>query len=365
MATIAIDATYTVDPQPSGVSVYSRRLIESLPGLPSAHQFLICYRLSRFRQRKSFLRFPQSPRFSTRLFQDRVTFWLPWQATLFHSLAQRPPAFHFERELVTIHDVFPITGQDYSTADFREKFSALLLEAARRACRIITPSSYTADELVRVAGTPREKIRVVPEGVDLPAHRMSEAERVAARERWMGNEYRLVLVVGVIQNRKNTLGAVRALQRMPANYRMLIAGGDGHGAEEVHDYIQRAGLSGRLRRVGHVTREDLSSLYQAADAMLFPSFEEGFGLPVLEAMAFGLPVVAARTSSLPEVGGDAAAYVDPYDDRDMCEWVIRVVEDATLRQDLMERGLARAGQFTWRHTAEETLKVYDEALAER
>ncbi len=368
MATIAIDATYTVDPQPSGISVYSRRLIESLAGLECAHRFLICYRLSRFRQWKQFLRpaqepHPNAPRFSIRLFQDGLTFWLPWQAKVFHSLAQRPPAFRFSREVVTIHDVFPITGEGYSTLDFLKKFSDLLLEAVGRASVIISPSNYTADQLVRVANTSREKIQVIPEGVDLPDRTMTETDKIAARERWVGKGNRLILLVGVIQARKNTLGAVRALERMPANYRLVIAGGDGHDAERVHDYIHRAGLSSRVRRLGHVSRQDLSSLYQSADVMVFPSFEEGFGLPVLEAMAFGLPVVAARTSSLPEVGGDAAVYVDPYDERDICEQVVRAVEDDTLRKTLVERGLARAKQFTWRRTAEETLKVYEKALA--
>jgi glycosyltransferase involved in cell wall biosynthesis len=367
MATIAIDATYTVDSQPTGISVYSRRLIESLATLERPYHFLICYRLSRLPERRQFLRFPArsrpgSPRFSSRLFQQGLTFWLPWQAQLFHSLAQRPPAFRFRHEVVTIHDVFPVTGRDYSTPDFLKKFSNLLLEAARRASLIITPSGYTADQLVRVAGTCRKKIRVVPEGVDLPDRVFSEIEKNAARERWVGKGNRLILVVGVIQTRKNTLGALRALDRMPVNYHLVLAGSDGHGADAVHDYIQRSGLSSRVRRLGHVDRHELFSLYQSADVMLFPSFEEGFGLPVLEAMACGLPVVAARTSSLPEVGGDAAVYVDPLDEQNICEEVVRVSEDEALRRTLIERGLDRARQFTWRRTAEETLKVYEEAL---
>src|SRR5215472_681309 len=146
MGTIAIDATYTVDPEPSGIAVYSRRLIESLAGLETPHHFLICYRLSRFGQRAAFLR-PQariatrrhgtpSPTFSVRVMQEHLTFWLPWQAKMFHSLAQRPPAFHFREEIATILDVFPITGCDYSTPDFQKRFSALLHEAVRRAARI-------------------------------------------------------------------------------------------------------------------------------------------------------------------------------------------------------------------------------------
>src|SRR5215472_12117618 len=131
MGTIAIDATYTVDPEPSGIAVYSRRLIESLAGLETAHRFLVCYRLSRFGRRAGFLR-PQTrmavrqpgapgPTFSVRLMQEPLTFWLPWQAEVFHSLAQRPPGFHFPKEIVTVLDVFPITGCDYSTSDFQRR----------------------------------------------------------------------------------------------------------------------------------------------------------------------------------------------------------------------------------------------------
>ena len=134
MATIGLDATYTVEPKPSGIAVYSRKLIEALATLDTPHRFLLCYRLSRFARRREFLRpastgGSQKSHFSVRLFQEPLTFWLPWQAELFHSLAQRPPAFRFRREIVTVFDIFPITGQEYSSPDFRRKFSALLLEA--------------------------------------------------------------------------------------------------------------------------------------------------------------------------------------------------------------------------------------------
>ena len=367
MATIAIDATYIVDPKPSGISTYSRRLIEALVALESPHNFLICYRLSRFRERRRFLRLPpDSPghaRFSTSLFQERLTPWLPWRAKLFHSLAQRPPAFRFSREVVTISDVFPITGVDYATADFQGKFATLLLEAARRADAIISPSHYTASELMRVADIAPEKIRVIPNGVDLPGQTMSEAARLAERERRVGKGNRLVLLVGAIQIRKNTLGAVRALERMPSHYRLVIAGSDGHGAVETHNYIRRAALRERVTVLGYVSKDDLVRLYQAADVVLFPSFEEGFGFPVLEAMAFGVPVVAAGTSSLPEVGGDAALYANPYNEQEMRDQVLQVAEDEILRERMIQRGLERVKRFTWRRTAEETLRVYDEVLA--
>lgn len=383
MANIAIDATYTVDPNPTGVAVYSRKLIESLATLETAHRFLVCYRLSRIGQRRRFLRpaQPQRPRgqlspggpsqpdesrgpsFSVKLFQEPFTFWLPWQARLFHSLAQRPPAFRFEKEIVTIHDIFPITGRDYSTPEFQRKFSLLLVEAAERAARVITPSQYTADQLVERVGTSWERIRVIPEGVDLPASFLTPEERLRERELLVGKGHEMILSVGVLDNRKNVLNALRALAGLPERCRMVLAGGNGHGSEAIHELIRKESFGSRVTVLGHVGPERLPALYQAASVLLFPSFEEGFGLPVLEAMAHGLPVVAAKTSSLPEVGGDAALYLDPNAPPDIAEKLLSVIENPAMREKMIQSGFARARQFTWRRTAELTLKVYDELLA--
>lgn len=369
MATIALDATYTVDPEPSGIAVYSRKLIESLATLDTSHRFLICYRFSRFSRRREFLRPGISPgntgpAFALRLFQEPLTFWLPWQADLFHSLAQRPPAFHFRKEMVTVLDIFPITGRDYATSEFQRKFSALLLKAIDRAARIVTLSHYTADQLARHCGVAQERIRVVPAGVDLPSRTMTAEERLRERERLAGKGNEMVLSVGAIQTRKNTLNALRALALLPANYKLVLAGSNGYGSEAVYDFIGSARLESRVTLLGYVPADRLPVLYQAASLFLFPSWEEGFGLPVLEAMAYGLAVVAAQTSSLPEVGGEAALYVDPGDPRDIAAKVMRTVEDTGLRENMIQQGLARAREFTWRRTAEATLRVYDEVLAE-
>ena len=368
MATIALDATYTVGEQPSGVAVYCRRLIESLAETGCEHHYLLCYRLSRFKSRRQFLR-PRSaagspgPRFSVRYYQNPWTFWLPWQTDLFHSLVQRPPAFRFKKEIVTVIDLFPVTGKNYSTSAFQQKFSALLLEAVERAVRIITPSQYTTDQLLKHSGVPQEKVRLIPFGVDLPAESLSQERRVAERERLVGKGNEMILTVGVIQTRKNALNALQALRHLPERYRLVIAGGNGHGSEAVHDFIRTEGLGSRVLLMGYVPAEQLPVLYDAASVFLFPSFEEGFGLPVLESMAHGLPVVASETSSLPEVGGDAALYIDPRDPKDIAEKVLSAVEDEDHRKLMIDRGRARAGVFTWRRTAEATLQVYNEVLA--
>ena len=368
MATIGLDGTYTVDFQPSGVAVYSRKLIESLAALPTAHRFLVYYRLSRIRRRKAFICPTPSPgsrgpAFEVCLFQEPLTFWLPWRTDLFHSLAQRPPAFRFKREIVTIHDIFPVTGRDYSTRDFQVKFTRLLEEAVQRAVRIITPSAYTAGQLAQHLSVPQDRVRVIPEGVELPWKALTAEGRVRERERLVGRGFEMVLNVGVLQTRKNTLNALRALETLPERYRLVLVGGDGYGSEAIHEYIRRQGLWSRVQVRGYVALGELQALYQSASVLLFPSLEEGFGLPVLEAMANGLPVVAARTASLPEVGGEAALYVDPHDPRDIAGKVQGAVEDAELRRNMIEQGLKRAREFSWERVAEATLKVYDEVLS--
>lgn len=367
MSTIAVDATYVLDPQPSGVSVYSRRLIESLAILESPHQFLACYRLSRWKRRDQVLRPPANSgnatsRLSACFFQEPWTFWLPRRAALFHSLAQRPAPFRFRKEIVTVHDAFPMTSREYSTADFQYKFSRLLIEAVRRAARVITPSRYTAEQISKYAGVPEEKLRVIPEGVDLPQRLLPADARLKARQEYVGPGNEMILVVGVIQHRKNTLGALHALGRLPDRYRMVLVGGDGHGSEATHEFIARGGTAKRVTALGHVDAVSLSILYQAASVLLFPSFEEGFGLPALEAMAHGLPLVLSRTASLPEVGGEAALYIDPNDDNHIAAQVLKAVEDAGLRETLIASGLNRAKEFSWRNTAQRTLDVYGEVL---
>ena len=346
MATIALDATYSVDPQLTGIGVYSRRLIETLLSLETPHRFLICYRLSRLGRRQHFLHWGSVPgaraRFSVRVFQEPITFWLPWQAQLFHSLAQRPPAFHFRREVVTVFDIFPITGENYSTADFRKKFSALLLQAVGRATRVITASHATESLLISHAQVPPEKIRVIPLGVDLPAVILSPEERLRERARILGGEGEMVLSVGVLQTRKNTLNMLKALKTLPPKYQLVLSGGDGYGSEAIHEFIRTESLGERVKLLGYIDDAQLAFLYQAASVFLFPSLEEGFGIPVLEAMAAGAPVVTSNVSSMPEVAGEAALYVNPHNPADIAQKVVQAVEDSALRAALVQMGLTRA-----------------------
>ena len=355
MASIGLDASYVFGAYPTGSATYSRRLIESLAELDTSHNFQICYRMSRLRNRRQFLR-PAGT--SARM----LTFWRPWRTDLFHGLAQRAPPFLFRREVVTIHDIFPITGHDYSTPEYARKFSAVLREAIDRAERIVTGSHCTAALLRSECGVEEDRIRVTPYGVDLPAQTIPAEISLRERERRVGKGNEMLLAVGMLESRKNVVNALRALKALPERYHLHLVGGDGYGHEAIHAFIAEHSLESRVHRSGYVPADLLRTFYQSASALLFPSLEEGFGFPVLEAMAHGLPVVTSNLSSIPELGGDAVLYADPRDPCAIASQVVEAVESSAVRERMIKRGLARAREFTWRRTAEQTLRVYDELL---
>ncbi len=354
---VALDATYALDNHPSGVARYSEELIRELAGLPGI-EMTLCARWPRFL--KLGRRFAGS---------GARTCWLPGPfnrrlaraVDLFHGLNQRLPGRRFRRQVITVHDVFPLTSERYSTAAFRARFTRIISDAVARADRILCVSAYTRDELCRVLPVRREICAVIHHGVrQEPPPSPASLERARGLAAPFSGGAPFFLAVGAVQVRKNTQAAAEAVARLPARHkaRLLVAGSAGHGSREVRDFIEQRGLAGRVRMLGYTDPETLAALYATAAALLFPSLEEGFGLPALEAMARGLPVIASNTGSLPEVCGDAAILVDPSDIEAMSRAALRLLEDEAWRDNWRERGLARARLFTWQRTAQATLDAY-------
>jgi len=345
---LTLDATYALDPQPTGVARYSQRLIAALAAANESGLNQPSLRITlaaRPRRFARLLREYHAP-FRRVMLQEPLNLLLPRSTDVFHGLNQRLPAYRFRRAVTTVHDVFSLSSNRYSSPDFRRKFGEVIRDAVRRSDAIITVSAYTRDELCRVTGADPARITVVHHGIDPPA----PVEHTAAAPYF--------LTVGVVQTRKNTLAAVRAIERLPAAIPLVVAGGDGYGAEATHDYARRQGLADRVRFVGHCDEATLNRLYAGASALIFPSYEEGFGFPVLEAMARGLPVIAAHASSIPEIAGDAALLFDPDDDAGMAAACARILDDPAFAQDLSVRGQRQASGFTWERAAKETLAVY-------
>lgn len=340
--TIALDATYSLGGQLSGIGVYSRELLHGLAQAHPCARFEWLYRPHRFLE--GWLA-PKPANAAARPLLERIR---TGRARLFHGINQRLPAVRYPLRVVTFHDLFVFTAE-YSTPEFRARFQRLAREAAGRADLVLCVSRFTAAQVEEILHVPAARIRVAPHGVHLPA-----SGEPAQREP-------LVLHVGAVQARKNLLRLVAAFERAaPPPWRLVLAGGNGYGAEQVHERIRRSPAAERIAATGWLPDEEIERLYRRASVFAFPSLDEGFGIPVLEAMAHGVPVLSSLRGALPEVCGDAALLVDPVREDGIAQALESLIRDDALRQQLRDAGLRRAAQFPWQRTVEETWKAYAE-----
>lgn len=337
---IALDATYSLGDSLSGVGVYSREILNGLAASGFAESWDWFYRWHSYR----IGRWAPKPRgVSARLLADS---WGNRSADLFHGLNQRLPQKRFRKQIATFHDLFVLTG-DYSTPEFRARFSHQAREAAARADLIIAVSGFTAKQVQEHLDVPASQIRVVHHGVtrreipDLPREKM-------------------VLCVGAIQRRKNQAALVRAFAGMPKEWTLVLAGSPGFAAKETLEAVAASPAAKRIQTPGYLSDEQLGEYYARASIFVFPSLDEGFGMPVLEAMAAGVPVISSNTSAMPEVCGDAAELVDPRSEDQLSAALAGLADDENRREELARRGVRRAAQFRWEDAVEKTLAVYRE-----
>lgn len=343
---IAIDATYSIGRNLTGVGVYSHEVLEGVAAAHPEAQFLFCYRPHRFlRSFETAL----APNCRRRILQEPL---VPGAARLFHSLNQRLPRARLHRAVSTFHDLFVITGE-YSTPEFRKRFEEQARDAAARSDLIIAVSEFTARQVVDCLGVDAARLRVIHHGVRLPA---VAPPGVRQRER-------IVLNVGTIQKRKNIARLVKAFEQLGPEWRLVLAGSVGFGVEDALRAIEASPARGRIELPGYVDESALANWYARASIFAFPSLDEGFGMPVLEAMARGVPVLTSNCSALPEVGGDAAVLVNPRDTDEIAGNLRELAANEDLRRELADRGRRRAASFTWQDAVSKTWSVYSELLS--
>lgn len=266
------------------------------------------------------------------------------------------------RSVVTIHDLSPFRWPEFHPPERVRYMARAIRQSLGQASLLITDSEFTRREAAAWFDWPLEKIRAVPlaSHTEFRPRPLEELSAPLAKLGLLAGEY--CLFVGTIEPRKNLATLLQAYEKLPAVVRrrwpLVLTGFKGWGSGEVHARIAKAAAEGWAKYLGYVTAEDLPLVYSGARLFVFPSRYEGFGLPVLEAMASGVPVVCSNASSLPEVVGEAGAVCDPMDVETLSKLIGIGLEDPVWRCAARFRGLARSARFTWRRCAEETHAAY-------
>jgi glycosyltransferase involved in cell wall biosynthesis len=371
---IALDVSAALDGA-SGIGFYVERLTAALSAVAPEREFVLTSAFWSGARRLEEAALPRARNVSRLRFAAPQRLLLPaeefagvsWRERRFremgvdavHGLGNVLPPLRRLPGIVTVHHVGGGVPPG-AWADFF--FNRLPRSSTRRADRVIAVSERTRTEAIAQWGLDAARVRTVHEGGPDPAF-------VPAAAGASGPEIPYVLHVGGLSVRKNVPALLRAfgtiVEKDPSRrLRLVLAGRPGEASAEIARLSAAPPLAGRVELLGEVARERLVTLYQGAAAVAMPSLVEGFGFPVLEAMACGAPVVAADAAALPEVAGGAAQLFDPADAGALARALSRVLDDADLAADLRRRGLARAGAFSWEKAARETLEVVDAARAE-
>lgn len=287
------------------------------------------------------------------------------QFDLFHGVNYEVPLLNAQRNVVTIHDLSVFTHpqtHDRRIARRARKRLPIMLRAAKQ---IITPTETIKDEVGARFRIEPVRITATPEAPRSNFFRMEFAETLSVRQRYR-IEGDFILFVGTIEPRKNLLTLVRAFARVFRHTQhrpqLVIAGGEGWLTDELNRLVAVSDFRDRLRMTGYLIDEDLRALYSSCKLFVYPSLYEGFGLPPLEAMACGAPVIASRIAAHDETLRECARLTDPRDEAALASAIVELLEDGSAREDLANRGLAHAQNFSWHKTAELTWNVYEQVF---
>ena len=374
--TIGIDYTSAIH-QSAGIGRYVAEMVKALAHLGSAAH----YRLFVAEAGRNFTQPLPGPNFSwhstpiterwlTRLWH-RLRLPLPveyWTGpvNIFHAPDFfLPPVKSSTKTIVTVHDLSYIREPDTVMPGMADHLNSSVPRSVKRANHVIAVSEATRQDLIELYDTPAEKITTLYHGVTAEFQPSTDETRQAAIRQKYGLEVRpFILSVSTLQPRKNFRRLIQAFAHLDSTYGLVIVGGRGWQYETIFQEVKKQGLIDRVIFPGFVEDADLPWLYNMADLFVYPSLYEGFGLPILEAMACGTPVVASNQSSLPEVVGQAGLLVNPRDVEALATAMQRMLVDRVLRGQLVEAGFKQAKKFTWSDMAGKLLALYQKLCEE-
>ncbi|MGD8583925.1 MAG: glycosyltransferase family 1 protein [Chloroflexota bacterium] len=283
---------------------------------------------------------------------------------LLHSMAFVAPYASTSPSVVTVYDLSFIHHPEQFPRLRRVYLAGQTRRSCRSARRVVTISESGRNDVHRQFGVPLERIDVVSPGVGEFYHpRPAAVVEDFRRQKALPERY--ALHVGTLQPRKNIPLLIDAFAALADDgLALVLVGGKGWMYDEIFERVQALGLEKRVRFTGYVPDDELPLWYNAASALVFPSYYEGFGMPVLEAMACGTPVIAAQTSAIPEAAGNAALLFDPQDKKALREQIAAVLDDPSLAAKMRQKGLTQAARYSWPRAAQAMLDVYRRALSE-
>jgi len=354
----------------AGINAYAYYLLRNLGQVDSTYHYSVFLSERRFSSERLDLHYTRWPthRPAVRILWEQVAQPIAMfraGVDLLHAMAFVGPLLAACPFVVTIYDLsflhYPEVFRPWNRW-YLSRFTAI---SAHRAERVIAISHHTKSDIVKMLKVSPDRVDVVYCGVDEIFHPIPPTEVAQFRHKRVLPD-RFILYLGTLEPRKNVTRLIRAYQRWrkaePGVPRLVIAGGKGWYYDQIFAEVEGLGLIGEVLFPGYVPQQELPYWYNAADLFVYPSRFEGFGLPVLEAMACGTPVVTTLAASLPEVAGDAALLVSPDDETQLAEAMHRALSDQSLRQEMIARGQAQAAKFSWVNTARQTVDTYARAL---
>lgn len=329
----------------SGIQVYIRNFLKALLDTDRENEYLLTAKLNRIKKIKE---------------NNIEAFWFK-QYDIFHGFDGFIPRFVFAKlKSAVVHDIIPFTAPRFVSSSTRRNFERKIYKLLKRADILITPSEYTRMALSSYFQVGR--MFVIYEACPENYRKLKNEEIIEFKKRLGIDDY--LLYVGVINARKNVDGLIKSFLVVKSRFKKLkliiISSYIGFQSEKVLELIEKNQDS--IIFLQNVPENDLIYFYNSATLFVFPSFAEGFGLPVLEAMACGVPVVTSNTSALPEVGGEAVEYVDPNNVDDIAMKIIQLLENEERRAKLRTAGLIRAKNFSWEKSAKELLEIWRKCL---
>lgn len=380
MAKIAIDYTPAYE-QGGGIGRLVRDLIDEFQSLSSKHQYKLF--VSGFTTSKPLESIPTNyswkttriaPKWLARIWQ-RAQLPLPAEyfvgaIDLYHATDfVLPPLRRGTRSIVTVHDLSFVRVPDAASPRLKAYLDVVVPRSVKRADYVTADSQATKDDLQNIYGIPGEKIEVLYSGVHQRYFQniQSVASSVTMRSQYAIPDRPYIFTIGTVQPRKNYSRLIRAIKQLREQHYdigLVIAGGKGWLEDEMYQTIEQTKMQDFVHLIGFADEDDLPALYHHAECVAFPSLYEGFGFPVLEAMASGTPVVTSNISSLPEVAGNAALLVDPLKVDEIAAAIQQILDDSDLRQQLIKFGNKQARKFTWAQSAKQLLQIYEKVLAQ-